>query len=250
MKNKVILITGAASGIGAATAQRIAQPGDELILHTGSNAQGLNTLANTLKKQKINVFQVTGDLADLTLIEKLRELIVDRLKRLDVLINNAGYPDWHTFDELNDDSLQTALDINLKAFHRLVRFALPLLQQSNNARIIAVSSFLAHHYQLENTFVPASAASKAALEAMAKSLAMQLAQQSITVNSIVPGYIKKDGINHKPIDKATQKKLLNRIPMKRFGLPAEVAGLINYLISEEASYMTGQSLAIDGGLTV
>ncbi len=250
MTIKTILITGAASGIGAATARRLATNNNHLVLHTGSNQQGLNLLVSELEQNGAQIDTIIGDLSEQSTINEIRALIVDQLKKLDVIVNNAGFPDWHSFDKLSDDSLQKSLDINLKAFHRLVQFSLPLLQQSSCPRIIAVSSFLAHRFQLDDTFVPASAASKAALEAMAKSLAMQLASQQITVNTIIPGYIKKDGINHTPVNESTRNKLINRIPMKRFGLPAEVAGLINYLISEEASYITGQSLAIDGGLTV
>lgn len=190
-----------------------------------------------------------GDLAESSTFE-LIESVVNELGELDTLINCAGFPQWSKFGELSSESLQRSLDINVKAFHQMVTLLLPYFYQSKQARIIAISSFLAHRFQLDDTYVPASAASKAALEAMVKSLAMQLASNNIPVNAIVPGYIKKDGPNHTQPSADVVNKLVSRIPMGRLGLPDEVAGLIEFLVSDKGSYITGQSIAVDGGLTV
>ncbi|SEL73235.1 NAD(P)-dependent dehydrogenase, short-chain alcohol dehydrogenase family [Colwellia chukchiensis] len=247
VKNINILITGAATGIGAAAAKTLAEKADTLILHTGSNMDSLEQLKAQIPNA--NVKLVVGDLAKQSTFNALESVVKD-LGQLDALISCAGFPQWSKFGELSSDALQDSLDINVKAFHQIVSFLLPYFYQSKQARIIAVSSFLAHRYQLGDTFVPASAASKAALEAMVKSLAMQLASKGIPVNAIVPGYVKKDGPNHTQPSAEVLNKLIGRIPMARLGLPDEVAGLIDFLASEKGSYITGQSIAVDGGLTV
>ncbi|MCW8876827.1 MAG: SDR family oxidoreductase [Kangiellaceae bacterium] len=241
------MITGAATGIGAATAKLLAHKAENLILHTGRNRESLSELALTIENCSTHL--AIGDLANGSTFDELTA-IVEKLGALDVVISNAGFPEWSKFGELSDESLQRSLDINVKAFHNIITRFLTKLENSKSARVIAISSFLAHRFQLDDTYVPAAAASKAALEGLVKSLAMQLAPSKIPVNAVVPGYIKKDGPNHTPPSKAVLDKLLGRIPMGRLGLPGEVAALIDFLTSDSAQYITGQCIAIDGGLTV
>ena len=136
------------------------------------------------------------------------------------------------------------------AFHRLARAALPHLKAAARGRVVAVSSFVAHRFNLGDVFV-ASAAAKAGLEALARALAVELAPNGVTVNCVVPGYIRKDAeIDGSLPNMDRRRGGLARVPLGRVGLPEEVAALIAFLLSAEAAYITGQAIHIDGGLTL
>lgn len=249
-RRRVVLITGAASGIGAALARRLAGPGAGLVLHTRKNAEGLERIAEAARARGAEVATVLGDLAEPATAGKIVAEAEKRFGRLDALVSNAGFPDWTPIGELDDAGLEASQQAIAGAFLRLVTAALPLIQASRQGRVVAVSSFLAHVFRIEGRAAPASAAAKAALEGLARSLAVQLAPKHITVNCVVPGYIRKDSGAHTALSEAEREKSLTGVPLARLGLPDEVAALIAFLLSAEAAYITGQSIHIDGGLTL
>jgi len=246
----VILITGAASGIGAALARRLAGPGTGLVLHTRKNAEGLERIAEEARTQGAEVATVLGDLTTPAIAGEIVAEGASRFARLDALVSNAGFPDWTPVGELGDAGLEASQQAIAGAFLRLVTAALPLIEASSQGRIVAVSSFLAHVFRIEGRVAPASAAAKAALEGLAKSLAVQLAAKQITVNCVVPGYVRKDRDARTALSNADRSRAAQGVPLGRLGLPDEVAALIAFLLSAEAAYITGQSIHIDGGLTL
>jgi NAD(P)-dependent dehydrogenase (short-subunit alcohol dehydrogenase family) len=133
-------------------------------------------------------------------------------------------------------------------FFRLGRAALPHLRQGG--RIIAVSSFVAHSFRTDITTFPASAAAKAGVEALVRALAIELGPKDITVNAVVPGFIRKDAGAHRAIDPAVLAQQTARIPLRRIGLPQDVAAAVAFLASPAAGYITGQALHVDGGLVI
>jgi NAD(P)-dependent dehydrogenase (short-subunit alcohol dehydrogenase family) len=248
---RVVLITGAATGIGAALARRLAAPGTALVLHTRANVEALERVAAEAEAAGAEVCTRLGELAQPETATRLVELAQARHGRLNAIVANAGFADWTPVGELDDARFEASLQAIPGGFLRLVSAALPLLQASPCGRIVAVGSFLSHVYRLRDGRVaPASAAAKAALEALAKSLAIQLAPERITVNAVVPGYIEKERGTHTALSDADRARASEGIPLRRLGLPAEVAATIAFLLSGEAAYITGQLIHVDGGLTL
>ena len=247
---RVILITGAASGIGAATALRLARPGVAFTLHTRKNEAALTEIAEAARRAGAEADIMLGDLADPATAKHLVRDTIARHGALDALISNAGFADRTPIAELTDEAYGRSSDAIEWAFFRLAREAAPHLRQRRNARIIAVSSFVAHVHRPGVTLFPASAAAKAAVEALVKSLAIELAPDAVTVNAVVPGFIRKDSGAHAAIDRAALARQLEAIPLARQGMPDEVAAAIEFLAGPDAAYITGQCLHVNGGLAI
>ena len=250
-KPRRIIITGAASGIGAALCARLAGPGISLLVHTRANEAGLQDVAERAVAAGSTVVCELGDLADPHCARGLVEAAQDAFGGVDGLVSNAGFPDLTPFEELDDEKLRHSFESISGAFLRLVQAAAPSLEDSGAGRVVAVSSFVAHRFHMGGDHFPASAAAKAGLEALVRSLAQRLATRNITVNSVVPGYIRKDRESAQSLASISQSRRgISRVPMNRVGLPEEVAATIEFLLSADASYITGQSIHVDGGMTL
>ena len=247
---RVILVTGAASGIGAAVCRRLAAPGVAFVVHTRRNRDGAEAVAQSARAAGAEVEIVLGDLADPAMPPALVARAMDEFGALDALVSNAGFADRTRFGELTDDAFARSLDAIQWAFLRLARAALPPLRAAKDARIIAISSFVAHAFRTDVATFPASASAKAGLEALVRALAIELAPAGVTVNAVVPGFIRKDAGAHAALDPATAARQADKIPLGRLGLPDEVAAAVAFLASADAAYITGQLLHIDGGLVI
>jgi 3-oxoacyl-[acyl-carrier protein] reductase len=169
---------------------------------------------------------------------------------LDVLVSNAGFADRTALASLTDAAMTASMEAIPSAFFRLARAAIPRLGAARDARVIAVSSFVAHAFRTDTTVFAASAAAKAALESLVRALAIELAASGVTVNAVVPGFIRKDPGAHVAIDPERLRQQVAVVPLGRVGLPDEVAAAIAFLASAAAGYITGQALHVDGGLVI
>ena len=242
-----VLVTGAASGIGAAVCRSLAAKGVGVVLHTRANAEGAERVAETVRALGAKVVVQLGDLADPAVAGALVDAAVQRFGRLDVVVSNAGFADRTPVASLTDAAFALSHDSIAGGFFRLARAAAPHL---SGGRLIAVSSFVAHVFRPDVPAFPASAAAKAALEALVRALAIELAPSGTTVNAVVPGFIRKDSNAHAALDPEAFARQIARIPMARLGEPTDVAAAVDFLVGQAAGYITGQTLHIDGGLVI
>lgn len=249
-EGRVALVTGAASGIGRATAGLIGPGLAGLALHTRGESDisrgRLAEVAAGVRAAGCEVIELYGDLAQAGTGERLVTDTLARFGRLDQLVSNAGFSDRRPIADLSRADLDKAHATMAGAFFELARAAMPALKASPAGRLVLVSSFVAHRFVAGGNF-PSSAAAKAAAEALAKALAAELAPDGVTVNAVLPGYTRKDG-GHSALNPDAWKRAAEITPMGRLGEPGDVAHLIQFLLSEKARHITGQCIAVDGGL--
>ncbi|NKB57668.1 MAG: SDR family oxidoreductase [Alphaproteobacteria bacterium] len=245
---RVVLITGAASGVGAATVRALAGPGTAMLLHTRRNEAGLQTVAEAAQAAGTEVATELADLAEADASAVLVATTLDRFGRLDQIVSNAGYADKRGFGDVDAAALRASLASITEAFFGLVTAALPQLEASSWGRVVAVSSFVAHSIGVNDTIFPVSAAAKSGLEGLAKTLAFQLARTGTTVNCVSPGFTQKDPGAHAAVSGDGWQRAADAAPMKTLVTPADVAAAIAFFLSREADRITGQVLHVDAGL--
>ncbi|MGE0699062.1 MAG: SDR family NAD(P)-dependent oxidoreductase [Hyphomicrobiaceae bacterium] len=248
----VALVTGAASGIGAATVRAIASRCRGIAVHArGSrpdSRDGLDRVAAEAREAGADVLVLHGDLAEPGAARRLVESTIGHFGGLDQVVANAGFADRRGTAELTRLDLDRSLATMAGAFLELAQAATPALRASPHGRVVYLSSFVAHRFVPGGLF-PASAAAKAAGEALMRTLAAELAPAGVTVNAVVPGYTRKDG-GHTALNPDAWKAAAAATPLGRIAEPADIAALVAFLLSPAARHITGQAIAVDGGLSL
>jgi len=236
MEGKVAIVTGASRGIGAAIARELAARGARVIAGYRTGADEAHALA-----KEIGAEAVEGDVA--TPAGALA-LVAAAGERVDVLVNNAGTNRDGLLLRMGDEDWNTVLRTNLDGTFRMCRAVSEIMLRQRSGSIVNVTSVSGIR---GNPGQANYAASKAAVAAMTRTLAKELAKRSIRVNCVAPGFIDTDMV--KRMDPRVLEEVVKRIPMQRLGLPDEVAKVVAFLASDDARYITGQEWVIDGGLT-
>lgn len=239
------VVTGAGRGIGHAIAVRLASEGARVasVSRTSENAQRTAEEINATRADSARAYAV--DVSDHAAVQKIGERILSDFGRADILVNNAGVTRDTFSVRMSPDDWDVVLNTNLKGAFNFVQAVQRAMTKQRSGRIINISSIIG---LIGNAGQTNYAASKAGLIGFTKSLARELASRSITVNAIAPGYVATDMT--KALSEEVQKFLQDKIPLKRVAQPEEIAAAVAFLASEEASYITGQVLCVDGGIVM
>ncbi len=242
LNGKTALVTGATGGIGAAIAKALHKAGATVAI-SGTRAQVLEELKGQLGGERVRVLPC--NLSDAADVEKLIPAAEAAMGGVDILVNNAGITKDGLAMRMKDEDWQAVIDVNLTASFRLCRAAMRGMMKKRHGRIINITSVVGV------TGNPGQAnyvASKAGIIGLTKSLAQELAARSVTVNAVAPGFIATpmtDVLNDKQ-----KEAILGRVPAGKLGTPEDIAAAVLYLASDEAGYVTGQTLHVNGGMAM
>lgn len=239
---KTAIITGASKGIGAVIAKRLNELGYNLVLNYRNSTAAMDELINSfINKDTINII-VQCDISNFDDAKNLIETAYLNFKTVDVLINNAGVTKDNILPMMTEDEFDMVINTNLKGSFNCSRHIAKRMMKQKYGRIINISSVVG---LMGNAGQVNYSASKAGIIGMTKSMAREMARKNILVNAIAPGFIQTEMTDILPEE--VKLEMLKNIPLQRFGSPNDIADAVEFLISDKASYITGQVLSVNGG---
>ena len=246
LTNKVAIVTGSARGIGKAIALRLAQAGADIVVNDiSSAAETLEATANEIKALGRKALAVTADVSSSVDVNRMVETAVTTFGKVDILVNNAGVTRDQLIMRMTDEEWDTVLNIDLKSAFYCSRAVIRHMMKQRWGRIISIASVVGI---MGNASQVNYSAAKAGVIGLTKSIAKEVGSRGITANAIAPGFIETKMTEQ--LDDKHKQAYLDAIPLKSAGLPKDVAEAVAFLASDEARYITGQVLGVDGGMSI
>ena len=243
MERRVALITGGAKGIGKAIAKKFAKNGYDLILNYVSDKTDLEGIQNEFKEYGVEVLLEKADVSNYEQCENMVKATIEKFGRIDTLINNAGVTKDNLLMRMKEEDFDKVISINLKGTFNMTKLVTPYMMKKREGRIVSISSVVG---VVGNAGQSNYAASKAGIIGFTKSVAKELASRNILANCVAPGFIATDMTS--VLSDKVKESINAQIPLKRMGTADEIANAVYFLGGEENTYITGQTLNIDGGM--
>ncbi len=245
LAGKTALVTGGSRGIGRAIVWELARQGARVAFVYHSNTEAADQLVKDLELDQREVIAIQADVADLDSADTVVTSVLEKWEQIDILVNNAGIIRDGLLATMDQEQWQAVIDTNLGSVYRFTHAVTRPMMSQRHGRIINISSVASH---FGNPGQANYAASKGGIEGMTRCLATELGRRGITVNAVAPGFIETDMTE--AIRSVAEKEIVKRVSVRRLGRPDDIAHATAYLASDEASYVTGHVLVVDGGLTL
>lgn len=245
LSGKVALVTGASRGIGRATALRLASDGAKVALNFASNVAKAEEVKREIEAAGSEAMLLQGDVSKLEVVTELVQKTIDAWGRLDILVNNAGIARDNLLLKMSEDDFDKVIATNLKGVFNCTKAVTKIMMKQRGGRIVNMSSVVALRGNVSQANY---AAAKAGIIGFTKSAARELASRGVTVNAVAPGFIDTDMTA--ALSEKVKEVLLKEIPAGRMGTPEDVANAVAFLVSDQAAYITGQVLSVNGGLAM
>lgn len=240
---RVSLVTGASRGLGKAIAIKLASLGSKMAVNYVANDKEAMAVATEIKSRNAEVMLVKANVADADAVRQMTRQIVEQWGKIDILVNNAGIVKDSLLPRMPDQAWDDVINTNLRGAYLCTKYALRSMMEQSWGRIINISSLAG---LVGNMGQANYSAAKGGLIAFTKSMAREVGSRNITVNAVAPGFITTEMTNRLPQE--AKDAILSRIPLKRFGVPDDIAALVAFLTSEQAGYITAQVICVDGGV--
>ncbi|MCB2294636.1 3-oxoacyl-[acyl-carrier-protein] reductase [Clostridium algoriphilum] len=245
LKGKTAVVTGASRGIGRAIAIKLAKLGANVVVNYRKNEDAVLDVVKEIGALGVKVLAVKADISSYSDVENMMKKCMDEFGAIDILVNNAGITKDGLLMRMKEEDFDSVIDINLKGAFNCTKHVSAIMLKQRSGRVINISSVTG---LTGNAGQVNYSSAKAGIIGMTKSVAREFASRGVTCNAVAPGYIQTDMTDALP--EKVKEAIMSTIPLKRLGTPEDVANVVAFLASNEASYITGQVINIDGGMVM